>query len=231
MQVFNRGNFSDGHLNSHPNTDFIFKEKPNNMGLFLGHIAKYTPQKGLIKIAINEPLEIGDTIAIENENGTYTISELMKDHVNIKTATCGDFVTIGRMKGKIKVGDKVYKMSSKSLSKKALSSFENDKQTKQIPLDCTINIQKNKPISIDIKCNSNFELYNKLNIHYEINSIPIEAIKRPLEKEKVISQLSKTTNTPYFFKNINVNLEPNIFLPNIKSLNCVPENLTSMGIF
>ena len=38
MQVFNRGNFSSGHLDTHPNRNLIFTEKPNNMGLFLGQI-------------------------------------------------------------------------------------------------------------------------------------------------------------------------------------------------
>ena len=49
--------------------------------------------------------------------------------------------------------------------------------------------------------------------------MPIDAQKHPLEKEKVISQISKTTNSLYYFKNIKIDLEENVFLPNIKSLN------------
>lgn len=219
MQVFNRGNFSEGHLNSHANQDLIFKEKPNNMGLFLGHIAKYNQSKGLVTLAIAEPLQLGDTISIEKETGTYTISELMNKNQNIKNANVNDFVTIGRMKGKIKVGDKIYKMSSKNLSNKANSSFENDIQLRKIPLNCEITIKKHIPISITITSASNLELYKKLNIYYKIDTIPEKAEKHPLEKEKVISQLSKTTNSPYTFKNIKINIDEDVFLPNIKSLN------------
>ena len=50
MQVFNRGNFSSGHLDTHPNRNLIFTEKPNNMGLFLGQIEKYNQSKGLITL-------------------------------------------------------------------------------------------------------------------------------------------------------------------------------------
>lgn len=219
MQVFNRGNFSSGHLNNKANKDLIFAEKSNNMGLFLGHIAKYNQSKGLITLNLSEPLEIGDTISTENELGTYTISELIKNKENIKTANQDDFVTIGRMKGKIKVGDKVFKMSSKKLDTESLSTFENDTQTKKIPLNCEVKVIKNSPISIHISSACDLEIYRKLDIYCEIDSIPTDSIKHPLEKEKIISQISKTTNTPYYFKNIKIKLDKNTFLPNIKSLN------------
>ena len=219
MQVFNRGNFSSGHLNSHANKDLIFSEKPNNMGLFLGHVAKYNPSKGLITLNLNEPIEIGDTIALEKETGTYTISELMTKNTNIKTANPNDFVTIGRMKGNIKVGDKIYKMSSKQLTTLAYSSFENDIQTKKIPLNCEIKIVKNSPISMHVSSACDLEIYRKLDIYCEIDSIPTDSIKHPLEKEKVISQITKTNNTPYYFKNVKIKLDENTFLPNIKALN------------
>ncbi len=219
LQAFNRGNFSVGHLDSHPNQDLIFKEKPNNMGLLVGHISKYNSSKGLITLSTNQPLQIGDTVSLEKETGTYTISELMSNNNNLKQAHSGDLVTIGRMKGKIKVGDKVYKMTSKTLQCEALASFENDVQNKKIPLNCEINIQKNSPISMRVRSASNLELYKKLNIYCQIDTMPIDAQKHPLEKEKVISQISKTTNSLYYFKNIKIDLEENVFLPNIKSLN------------
>ena len=219
MQVFNRGNFSSGHLNPHANKNLIFSEKPNNMGLFLGHVAKYNPSKGLITLNLNEPIEIGDTIALEKETGTYTISELMTKNTNIKTANPNDFVTIGRMKGNIKVGDKIYKMSSKQLTTLAYSSFENDIQTKKIPLNCEVKIVKNSPISIHVSSACDLEIYRKLDIYCEIDAIPTDSIKHPLEKEKVISQITKTNNTPYYFKNIKIKLDENTFLPNIKALN------------
>ena len=219
MQVFNRGNFSSGHLNPHSNKALIFSEKPNNMGLFLGHVAKYNQSKGLITLNLNEPIEIGDTIALEKETGTYTISELMTKNTNIKTANPNDFVTIGRMKGNIKVGDKIYKMSSKQLTALAHSSFENDIQTKKIPLNCEIKIVKNSPISMHISSACDLEIYRKLDIYCEIDAIPTDSIKHPLEKEKVISQITKTNNTPYYFKNIKIKLDENTFLPNIKALN------------
>lgn len=51
---------------------------------------------------------------------------------NHKHISSGTEVTIGRMKGNIKVGDKVYKISSKSLSDFAKSSYDNCENKKYL---------------------------------------------------------------------------------------------------
>ena len=48
LQVFNRGMSSSGHLSNEPNKNLVFKDKPNNMGLFLGKVEKYNKNKGYI---------------------------------------------------------------------------------------------------------------------------------------------------------------------------------------
>ena len=52
MQVFNRGGFSDGHLDSKHNRNLIFPEKPSNMGIYLGTIKKYNSNKGHITLQL-----------------------------------------------------------------------------------------------------------------------------------------------------------------------------------
>ena len=54
MQVFNRGMSSSGHLENEPNKNLVFKEKPNNMGLFLGIVQKYNANKGYITLKLKE---------------------------------------------------------------------------------------------------------------------------------------------------------------------------------
>ena len=41
LQVFNRGEFSSGHLESTPNKNLIYKNKSNNMGIYLGTISNF----------------------------------------------------------------------------------------------------------------------------------------------------------------------------------------------
>ena len=217
MQVFNRGMSSSGHLDSEPNKNLVFKEKPNNMGLLLGKVQNYNKNKGLITVKLKEPIEIGDTISLENESGSYTISELMENHKNIQETKIGQTVVIGRMKGNISCNDKIYKMSSKKLSTLAKESYK--KENRQIPLNAKVIIQKEKPISIHITSANSLELYKNLNIQYESNEYAVEAKNKPLEKETVIRQISKTSSTPYQFKNVTVVLSPNVFIPKLSILN------------
>ena len=113
--------------------------------------------------------------------------------------------------------DKIFKMSSKALSTEAKNSYKGEHR--KIALNCKVTIKKNRPISIEISSGNNLLLYKNLHLRYEIDESPIEAKSRPLSKEDVIKQISKTTSSMYEFKNINVDLDDNCFLPKISSLN------------
>ncbi len=206
LQVFNRGGFSSGHLSNKPNKKLIFKEKQNNMGIYLGTIKKFNSQKGLISTTLEAPIEIGDSITLEKENSNYTISELMENGKNIKFANANQNITFGRMKGNINIGDKIYKIASKVLTKSALNSFS--KEFKKISLSCNIKIKKDKPIEIKVICNE-----HKIDISFTYDYIPLIAKNKPLDKEKILNQFSKTLDTPFEFKNIDINLDNALFLP------------------
>ena len=206
MQVFNRGGFSTGHLSGKPNTDLVFKEKPNNMGLYLGKIIKFNPSKGLVTAKLENDIAIGDSISFEKEPSKYTISELMNKNTNIKTASVGQTVTFGRMKGNIHVNDKIYKISSKSLGESALNSY-NREYIKNI-IDCTIDIKKDQNIKVTAHC-----VPFNLDIDFVYNYIPLDAKNAPITREKVIDQFNKTVDTCFSFDKININLDDNIFMP------------------
>ena len=76
MQAFNRGGFSEGHLSSEPNTNLIYKQKPNHMGLPLGAIISYNPKKGYIKLKLENIVSIGDSIQVEKENSNYMLTSI-----------------------------------------------------------------------------------------------------------------------------------------------------------
>lgn len=206
LQAFNRGGFSNGHLSNNPNKKLVFKEKQNNMGIYLGKIKKFNSNKGLITLTLNDNLEIGDSIFAEKETSNYTISELMKNDKNIKQGIYGETVTFGRMKGNINIGDKIYKTASKKLTSFALESFS--KEFKKIHLDCNISIKQNENINIYVKC-----LEHNIESSFVYNYIPLTAENKPLDKEKIIQQFSKTTDTPFEFSNLNIILDNNIFIP------------------
>lgn len=215
LQAFNRGMSSSGHLLNEPNKNLVFKDKPNNMGLFLGKVQKYNKNKGYITVKLQESIEIGDTISLEKEKGSYNVSELMDKNRNIKETSIGQTVTIGRMKGNINLGDNIYKMSSKTLSTLAQNSINGEHR--KISLNCKVTIKHNEPLKITVtpttETANNLDIYSNLNITYNSEIIPENAQNRPLEKEKIIAQINKTNDSIFEFSNIDVELDPNIFLP------------------
>ena len=217
-QIFNRGGFSTGHLSNKENRELVYKEKPNNMGIYIGNVAGYNRIKGHVKLSLNDTIEIGDTINFENENTKYTVSELMQDNSNISEAHEGSKVTIGRMKGNIKVGDKIYKLSSKKQMVAADNSFKSENI--KLPLRCNITIKKNQPIDMEVGLYGiSDDLYKNINIKMHSNIIPEKALNNPITKERIISQIRKTNDTPFEFSKVDIELGEGLFIPKIKELN------------
>lgn len=215
LQVFNRGEFSTGHLSKSANRDLIYPEKSNNMGIFLGNVSNFNNNKGHITFTAQASLKVGDTIAIENrkhDTSLYTVSELMIKDKNIPQANVGDKIKIGRMKGDIFVGNKIYKMSDKLLTKSALDTL--DKELRKTDLSCKLTVKRNQPISLTV-----FDK-NGITVSVESNNIPEPATNSPITQERLIAQLSKTNNTPFNFKNIDIDLNDVLF---IKGISCINE--------
>lgn len=140
--------------------------------MFLGTIEKYNAKKGLITFKCAEILHIGDSIATQNEQGSYKISELMLKNTNIKESKCGDVVTIGRMKGNIKPGDKLYKISDSIITSEIRSTFSENSENRKVKLICNSKFSLNNPIELNIKSNSNIDVYKDLNINITSSKWP-----------------------------------------------------------
>lgn len=219
LQAFNRGGFSTGYLENTPNSNLIYKDKPNNMGIFLGTIHNYNPSKGYITIKLNESISIGDTIAIHNQKGSYKISELMINNNNVPTAYANNIVKIGRIKGNISIGEKIYKINSKetTILHNDLISSENKKNK----INCNIIIKKNTSIKMEISTDENHpnELLRNINFSLTSDLIPVDSINSPISKDRIITQINKLGGTIYEFENINVDLDENLYIPSISKLN------------
>lgn len=211
LQVFNRGNFSSGHLKEVANRNLIFKEKPNNMGIYIGQVNNYNSNKGHVSFVTKDALAIGDTISFEKENTRYTISELMQNDKNIKDATINSKIKIGRMKGNINIGDKIYKLSSKQLSDTA--SYSYSQENIKTALNAVLNLHLDSPISL--------HLFDDTGIEFTVYSkeTPDVAVSNPISKERIKKQLEKTGNTPFYFKNIKINMDNNLHIPHISTIN------------
>ena len=206
MQVFNRGGFSHGHLDSSENRNLVFKEKQNNMGLYIGKVLKFNKNKGIITSTVQSNLSVGDGITFEKEPTKYTVSELLNKNQNIKEALPNQTVSFGRMKGSINIGDKIYKISGKNLSDEAKNSYS--KENVKNKLDCILKIKNGEKIFAEISCPQ----FN-ISTNYIYDYIPEPAVKTSITKETIISKFNKTLDTEFEFTNFNIGLDDNLFIP------------------
>lgn len=218
LQVFNRGGFSSGHLESTPNKNLIYKNKSNNMGIYLGSVSNFNNNKGHISLTVSKDsdvtVRVGDKISVENkkhETSTYTISELMIQYKNVSQARCGDKIKIGRMKGDISVGDKIYKIADKLLTTSALETL--NKENRKINLNCKMIVKRNQPVELYVSDSNSHEVKITSDI------IPVEAINAPITQERLSAQLSKTNNTPFHFENIEIDLDDGLYIQGISAIN------------
>ena len=223
MQVFNRGNFSSGHLETEPNKELVFPDKQNHMGIYVGNVSNIKQSKGHVLLNLKNSISLGDTIEFEKENTKYTISELMVKDKNIIVGKKGQLVEIGRMKGNINVGDKIYKISSKELSISAKDSYL--VENKKVYLNAYITVKKDEPILLTVSTiNNDGSVFDDINVTFTSEETPIEAKNKPIDEEKIINQINKTIGTMFEFKNIHVELDENLFLPSFKTINELRRN-------
>ena len=218
MQVFNRGGFSSANFESTPNRNYVFKEKPNNIGIYIGNVSKLNKEKGLVRLTLKNDVQIGDKISFEKEEHKYTISELMSNNSNLREANSGDTVVIGRMKGNLHLGDKVYKLTDAVKSKKIDEFIQ--KENKKIPLSAHIIVKKGVPLSLEVtSCDKEDGNYFSMSAKSVIDILPIDAITNPISEDRIKEQLCKTTNSQFEFKYIKVDLDDNTYVPKISYIN------------
>lgn len=211
MQIFNRGGFSTGYLKGKLGKDMMYTIRPNHMGILVGEVIGYNANKGHIKIKLSKEINLGDSILINDSS--CKISELMKGNTNIKSGNNGQIVTAGRIKGKIRIGDKVYRTVLDSLNKEIvqISSKENIKR----PLNAKIYLKENQNIKLELE-----DIWSKIKLTKTEGTVVKKADNNGISSKRIEEQLAKTGNTPFKMKDIQIILDDNIIVP-ISSLNSI----------
>lgn len=209
MQIFNRGGFSTGYLKGKLGKKMMYTKRPNHMGTLLGEVISYNQHKGHIKVKLSENLDLGDSIAIGD--ASCKISELMQKNNNIKMAKANDIVTIGRIKGKIKPKDKVYKTVSIKLNQEMDQKIGKENIKRKV--NCNIELKQDEVIKLELQ-----DIDTNISVRVTGDSIVQKADSTGITSKRIEEQLSKTGNTVFKIENINIKMDDNIIVP-ISSLN------------
>ncbi len=211
LQLFNRNGMSNGYLDGNEYKEGITELSPKNTGLYLG---KVISQKGkYVKVTLQEDIDLHDGIEIYYGDNVFSNIvtcirnndfELLNKKVGAKNT-----VWIGDISKKVVIGSDIYKTSSSYLNNDIKSKYLLNKNSRKKVYDVSVIIKNNTNIKVTI---------DNTSISYILDYIPQASKNKYVTNEDIEIAFSKTQDTPFVFKNINIILDNNLFVP-ISKLN------------
>lgn len=120
MQIFNRGDFTEGFLHKDEESKFMSNTIPKNNGIYAGDVTFSKKGSKLINISSKLGLSLHDGLEIRKENGEIISSGII---TYLKKEANGSYI-IGDFKGNIKAGQHAYRTSQVEQIEKIRKTFK-----------------------------------------------------------------------------------------------------------
>lgn len=198
LDIYNRGNFIKGYYQCRNGKNMLAEQRPGHNGLEIGNLEKV--EKRRVFIRLTEDVEAQDILEIRGK-------DLKKDTYEFTVK--GPHVTGTLLPAnysqdcRLHAGQKVYRTKNNSLLQKIRLNFI--EKEKKIPLQGCFTAIKDKEVE--------FTVADKTVSCTIRDQRPETAKKQPSEKEEIVKRLKKTGNTPFYFENLEVTADEDIFLP------------------
>lgn len=219
MQIFSRGQFTEGYIDGQPER-FLSGDLPKHQGILIGHVLG-RGHHDLVRVQLSASLEMGDGIEIRGGapgerkpagNVITYIEELPGENLpgkrNKKQNRSGSFpkqAMIGDIRGDVKPGDLVYRISSKRQLGSARKIAEGD--LKKLPVRMSFFAMPGKKANLTVS--SGDVSAQKI----ESDEMIQAAKNRPTDEAFVMDKLSKTGDTVYSPEKINIKLAGDCYIP------------------
>ncbi|WP_031516067.1 DUF3656 domain-containing U32 family peptidase [Desulfofalx alkaliphila] len=207
-QIFNR-DFSTGYFYGNPGIDLMSYKRPNNRGVLLGRVKRFSKDSDLVELALQEPLRVGDGIEVWVTQGGRVGVEvpfIIVKGRRVESAAAGSDVWIP-VRGKVRPGDRVFKTHDAELMERARASYSSSKEICSIPLKFTVQAQEGQPLYLRVEDPEGFtaEGYSQ--------TVGQRAEKRPLTEEFLAKQLNRLGNTPFALDRLQCKISGDVMYP------------------
>ena len=201
QQLFNRGAFSRGYLQTHSGMEMMCPAHPKHWGVYAGKVLSYDRKKQIAAVRFEKDMIPGDGIEIrtDNEEGTGT-------YLN-KNAVAGQ-KTFFSIRGDIREKQAVYQTYDKRLMDELKPRFE--KISRKVPLDAQIILRAGQPAELSVTAGDAAVR--------SFGDVPTAALNQPLTTESVCEQISKLGNTIFSAARVSAEVGKDLYL-NKSSLN------------
>ncbi|NJD51730.1 MAG: U32 family peptidase [Candidatus Methanoperedens sp.] len=204
LQLFNR-EFTTGYFFGNPAGKLMSRKYPHNRGTMLGKTVDYDARTKLVSIDIRAPLRIGDGIGIGNWETGITVRNIYIGNKIATEAATGSTVKIP-LDIEVTENEVVYK----TFDSKLMASLERNARKIPIKMSFKAKIGELPGLLID-------DGENKVSMN---GNIVNPAKTTPVSKSSIAEQLIKLGNTIFEAKEVDFELDKNIFIP-ISELNSI----------
>ncbi|HWR57102.1 MAG TPA: DUF3656 domain-containing protein [Negativicutes bacterium] len=209
-QIFNR-DFTTGYLpGGKPGLDLMSHRRPNNRGLRLGRVIRYSYETRAVTIKLDEDLNIGDGleiwVSVGGRVGTIVTKMETDEGRQVTNASKGMEVTIPVPEA-VKAGDRVFKTTDACLLAKAQATFTSPTPVRRIPLKMDVAVQSGKPMILQLTDQDGHTAKAETAFRAE------KALKRPLTEESVAEQMRRLGNTVFSIRELNVSIDGEVMVP------------------
>lgn len=195
-ETFNRG-FTRGRTFGAFGQDFITQGHGKNKGIYLGQVDAKDPSL----VQLQEGLREGDGISYLDQEGFLRGFEVAQDLPPGQSHLTFPYPA--------KKGSDIYRTFNSHLANFQLRDLE------KTGLRGRLSLKKGQPVSLDL------DKPIKVSIQ---GALVEEAQKRGLDQDRVRSQMDKLGDTPFYWEDLDLDLDPNCFL-SIKDLNALRRDL------
>ena len=206
--LFNRG-FTKGYLFNESRTKLLNQKTSSHQGNVLGRVIKV--KGNYIDIKLEDDLYALDGIRFNNRyQSGQQVQKMFVSSKDVKIAYKGQIVTILGHNVKVFNNDEVIKTTSSYQLEEIQQKMKNIRRN---PISMKISLSLNKPMELEVR-------YEDKLVKSYSSFIVSEALNNPTTKERIIEQLLKVGEYPFLVKNIEVEMDNDIFV-SIKELNAL----------
>ena len=208
LQIFNRGEFTEGYMYGDPKERLMSETIPKNQGILAGEVVAYNRNTKLVNVKLFKDIAMHDGIevhAVDSRDGSSV-------HPGGIVTYCKDLgngvVQLGDFAGRINKGDYVYRTSSRAQLDEARVTFEGKsledgecKWIRKLPVDCKLMCYGDK-LTLSVQAGS---------VRASVEAGPFKYSEdRATPYDRYQTSLLKTGNTPFEVRNIRFDGDFNI---------------------
>ncbi len=207
QDVYNRGGFSGGYGNTYHGKSMMSLYRPNHSGVYVGEVE--TVKESRVSIRLREEVHAQDILEIrsrEEEGYEFTVKNphdkgaLLETNVGIRRDAAPKEK---KQSLEIKTGMQVYRTKNnellESLSREYLA------EQKRLGIRGLLTARLGERLSLTV-------WYKEFTVT-AYQDIVQEAIRQPMDKERLTAPIYKTGDTLYYFEELQTQADENIFVP------------------